>query len=100
MRNGPALGINDVSDEPTLGRLFYVHSWRCTARPPYLGDGGRSSLGRLPTSVHGEQVALVLHPLEDLLEAQVLQRQRVVGTRLDLVPGARGRDHRQLAPAQ
>ena len=53
-----------------------------------------------PSGLQREQVALVLHPLEDLLEAQVLQRERVLGTRLDLVPRARRRDHRQLPPAQ
>ncbi len=74
------------------GTSSAVSRGRRTSR--FLGPPSRA-LG-----LHRKQVAVVLHPLEDLLEAQVLQRQRVFRTRLHLVPGARSRDHRQLPSAQ
>ena len=65
-------------------------------RPPYLGDGGRlGSRGlRPPTSNRSP----CRRPAGAPREAQLAQRARVLGARLDLVPGARGGDRRGVPP--
>ena len=43
---------------------------------------------------------MLLHPLQDLFEAELLEPQRVVGACLDLGPRDRRGDVRQVAPPQ
>ena len=72
-------------------------------RPPCPGDGGHLGLELLErvSPPHDPDAARRVNrspwscdPLEDLLEAQVLQAERVLGARLDLVPRPRRGDGR------